>query len=94
MFRFLIEAAWRLDQWLKERVGRPYTILLAAVLVMGMVANIRAAILELRGGRNLPVIALTIALYAILLINQLAQLHEYRQAVRARREARKAGKAG
>jgi len=90
MFRAAIEAAWTLDQWLKTKVGRPYTILLTIALVAGMAANIRAAVLQVRSGGNLAVIGATIAVYAILLVNQLAQLHEYRQAVHARRAARKA----
>ncbi len=92
MFRAGIEAAWKLDEWLKHRIGRPYTILLTVALVAGMSANIRAAVVEVENGRNLIVVTVTIAVYAVLLINQLAQLHEYRQASRARREERRAAK--
>ena len=87
MFRGAIEAAWTLDQWLKTKVGRPYTVLLTVALVTGLSANIEAAVRELSKGGNLVAIALTVGVYAILLVNQLAQLHEYRQTIRAHREA-------
>ena len=92
MIRSLIEAAWRLDQWLKDKVGRLYTLVLMFALVAGISANARALVQDVRSAGNIVVIALTVALYLILLINQLAQLHEYRQAARERRDARKQGR--
>ena len=87
MFRGLITGAWRLDQWLKHKVGRPYTMLLMAALVAGISANVRAVEQEARNTGNLIVIGFTVALDLVLLVNQLAQLHEYRQARRARKAA-------
>ena len=89
MFTFAIETAWTIDQWLKAKVGRLYTILLTTTLVAGMSATIRAAVLELKTSGNVLVIGLTVGVYAVLLINQAAQLHEYRQTARAHRAARK-----
>jgi hypothetical protein len=85
MFRGLANAAWRLDQWMKEHVGRTYTVILTIGLVAGISANVRAVEQEVRNTGNLIVIGFTVALDLILLVNQLAQLHEYRQARRARR---------
>ncbi len=86
------EAAWRLDEWLKARVGRLYTWILASSLVAGIVAsgtNISHAL----SSRSLAVEAATVVVQVALLVNQLAQLHGYRQAARERRAARKAAKA-
>ena len=89
MFRAVITGAWRLDQWLKDKVGRPYTILLSAALIAGISANARALAQEVRTTGSLIVIVFTVALDLVLLVNQLAQLHEYREARRARRAARR-----
>jgi hypothetical protein len=91
MVRELISGAWRLDQWLKAKIGRPYTILLTAALIAGISANVRAVEAEIGHAGNMTVIVLTVVFDAILLINQLAQLHEYREVRRAKRADKRSG---
>jgi hypothetical protein len=92
MIRELIGGAWRLDQWLKDKVGRPYTILLTAALIAGISANVRAVEGQIGHAGNLTIIVLTVVFDAILLINQLAQLHEYREVRRQKRAEKRAEK--
>ncbi|HLK26514.1 MAG TPA: hypothetical protein VKT30_17800 [Caulobacteraceae bacterium] len=93
MFRLAIEGAWRLDQWLKAKVGRTYSVLLTVVLITGIVANVRTVLRDMASTGNVAAFAVTTLVYLVLIVNQLAQLHEYRQEARARREERKARKA-
>jgi hypothetical protein len=87
MFGTVSDAAWRLDQWMKEHIGRTYTVILAIGLVASISANVRGVETKLEHPGNLATIALTVAVDVVLLVNQLAQLHEYRQARRARKAA-------
>jgi hypothetical protein len=84
MFRGLSNGAW-LDQWMKEHVGRTYTVILTIGLVASISANVQGIETKLQHPGNLVTIALTVAVDVVLLVNQLAQLHEYRQARRARK---------
>jgi hypothetical protein len=90
--------AYALDQWLKARLGPPYTTILASSLGMGIVAA-AAKLGQLFSKPVTPSIAAVAALLGagalqvVLLINQLAQLHEYRQLVRERRAARREARA-
>ena len=85
MFGTVSDAAWRLDQWMKEHVGRTYTIVLAIGLIASISANVRGIETKLQHPGNLVTIVLTVAVDIVLLVNQLAQLHEYRQARHARK---------
>jgi hypothetical protein len=85
--------AWTIDQWLKEHLGRPYTIILTVGLVAAISANIQGIEAKIEHGGGFIGVALNVVVDAILLVNQLAQLHEYRQERRAKREARKQSKA-
>ena len=90
MFRGLANGAWRLDQWMKEHVGRTYTVILTVGLVASISANVRQVEAAVSHAGNLAVIVLTVALDVILIVNQLAQLHEYRQARRQEKAGRNA----
>jgi hypothetical protein len=88
--------AYELDRWLKTRVGRLYTIVLASSLGMGIAAS--ASVIVSALGTGFPAKGGLAALGAaavqtVLLVNQLAQLHEYRQMAGERRAARRARKA-
>jgi hypothetical protein len=87
MLSGLISGAWRLDQWMKEHVGRTYTVVLAIGLFASISANVRGIETSLQHPGNLVTIAITVTVDVVLLVNQLAQLHEYRQARRARKAA-------
>jgi hypothetical protein len=94
MFRGLANGAWRLDQWMKAHVGRTYTVILTVGLVASVSANVRQVEAAVSHAGNLAVIALTVVLDLILIVNQVAQLHEYRQARRERKAERKARPSG
>jgi len=90
--------AYALDQWLKAHLGRPYTIILGSSLVAGIGAT-AGNLGRLFDQPVTPSIDSVVALLGaglvqvVLLVNQLAQLHEYRQVVRERRAARREQKA-
>jgi hypothetical protein len=89
MIKGLIQGAAEADDWLDRRLGRPY----AAILVIGLVAEIGRRIVELFEHRldqmRLVQVAWLLALNAALLIHQLASLHH----IRERRLSRGAGHA-
>jgi hypothetical protein len=85
MIRELTAAAHRLDHWLKVHLGRPYTAILTAGLVTSIVATARGLQHTITSTAGFVVIG-TVAFQVALLINQL---HEYREAIRIRRQARR-----
>ncbi|HUZ14103.1 MAG TPA: hypothetical protein VMU93_14800 [Caulobacteraceae bacterium] len=85
----LAEGAHRLDHWLKLRVGRPYTAILAFGLVVGVGASLRTLEQAVGSARSLAALGGVVVFQLALLVNQLAQLHEYREAARIRREERR-----
>jgi len=86
----LLEGAYRLDAWLKERVGRPYTAILGVGLTLSIAATTQNLSDAIEHGRSPVVLAGTVVFEVALLINQLAQFHEYREHVRARRRKARA----
>ncbi len=86
MIRELTRLAHRLDAWLREHLGRPYTVVLAIGLVYGIIASVKALIHEAESRFDVFKLVTAVLFQLALLINQLAQFHEYRQ----EREARKA----
>jgi hypothetical protein len=89
-------ADW-LDDWLKDHLGRPYNAALGVALVLGIGASAKsvnqafhARIVSLE---TLAVLAATVLFQIVLLVNQLAQLHDFNEEIRQRREARRAKKA-
>jgi len=93
MLSFITSGAYELDKWLKEHFGRPYTILLGASLILGILAAGRNIEHNFGSTTDVAGSLFSVAVQIVLLINQLGQLHEYRQVIRGRREARKARKA-
>jgi predicted nuclease of restriction endonuclease-like RecB superfamily len=83
MITLLFSGAYQLDVWLHQHVGRFY----AAILGWGLVFSIFGAVSNLsqtvKSGASLLKIAALVVLQLALLINQLAQLYERRQARRA-----------
>ena len=94
MLSELMTAIWRLDQWLKAHLGRLYNTILASSLGMGIVASVDTLQKALGSTAGVASVAFTVAIQTALLINQLSQLHEYRQAGRERRAARRAAQDG
>jgi hypothetical protein len=94
MIREIAEGAYRLDHWLKLRIGRLYTTVLSIGLVGGIIASARTLFHTVGSPQNLAALAVTVVFQVALLINQLGQLHEYREAIRARREARRRARGG
>ena len=94
MIREIAEGAYRLDHWLKLRFGRLYTALLSVGLVGGIIASARSLFHAVGSPQNLAALAVTVVFQLALLINQLGQLHQFRQTVRARREARRLARGG
>jgi hypothetical protein len=78
-----LRAAYWLDDWLRQHVGRFYTTILIWGLVVGIGASLtalgRAFTSGVGLGGKLAVIAVAAVFQAALLINQLAQLHEHRE---------------
>lgn len=94
MIREIAEGAYRLDHWLKSRIGRLYSALLSVGLVGGIIASARSLLHAVGSPQNLAALAVTVVFQVALLVNQLGQLHEFRQAVHARREARRIARKG
>ena len=89
MLQSILEGAWRLDRWLKQHLGRPYTLILGASLVLGISAELRNLSQALGSTSDVARGALTVLIQFALLVNQLAQLHAYRHARRRFRAARR-----
>ena len=94
----ILEWAFQFDAWLKQHIGRPYTIVLGISLGIGISANVRSLEQMIESpappsADRLVALVGTALVQMALLINQLAQLHEYRQYVRQRRAERKELKA-
>jgi hypothetical protein len=90
MFSAAIGWADWLDTWLKANVGWPYNTLLGIALGTGIGATVEKVQHELASPKNLAVLGVVLVFQVALLINQLAQLHQFREERRARREARRA----
>jgi hypothetical protein len=92
MFSLLGHGAQVVDLWLKTHLGRPYTYLLVFGLITGIGATVRGIEDAVGHPGDMSKIAFTVALDSVLVINQLAQLHEYAELRRTRRATRKAAK--
>jgi len=89
MLSLLGHWAQAIDLWLKAHVGRPYTYLLVAGLITGIGATVRQVEDAVGHPGDMSKIVLTVAFDSVLVINQLAQLHEYAELRRTRRRAAK-----
>ena len=90
MLGFVLDGAHWLDAWLKQHLGRVYNVVLGLGLGLGISAAINSLAKELGAGASVWKLAGLIGFQAVLLLNQLAQLREFRETVRARRAARRA----
>ena len=84
-------ARW-LDTWLKSELGRPYETILSAGLVISITGTLKALTDALDGGKSghpvdIAKMGLTLVFEVALLVNQLAQLSERREARRQRKAA-------
>jgi hypothetical protein len=68
---------WRLDEWLQERFGRPYIILLGIGLIIDIGHRVSEVHEEATKPHRLLGLALGIALELGLLIHQLGELHHH-----------------
>jgi hypothetical protein len=89
MISFITEGAHRLDGWLRERLGRSYSAILGAGLVLGIISTLHGLGQEVGSGANILKIVGIVLFQLVLLINQLSQFFEYRQERRVRREERR-----
>jgi hypothetical protein len=94
MIGFVLDGSHWLDAWLKAHLGRLYNLVLGAGLGLGISAAINLLQKELGQGVAAWKIAGLIGFQALLLLNQLAQLREFREGARARRAARRAARRG
>jgi hypothetical protein len=78
-------SAYRLDAWLKDKVGRPYTMILGVGLILGIAQTVRSIEAAWRSNHSPLLLAGTLFFELALLLNQFAQLHEYREHSRRRR---------
>jgi hypothetical protein len=92
MLGFVLDGAHWLDAWLKEHLGRLYNLVLGAGLGLGISAAINELQKEFGQGASDWKLGGLIAFQALLLLNQLAQLRDFRQDVRQRRAARRANR--
>ena len=94
MLGYVLDGAHWLDAWLKAHLGRLYNLVLGAGLGLGISAAVNELQKELAQGGRAWKIAGLIGFQALLLLNQLAQLREFRRTVRERRAARRAAERG
>jgi hypothetical protein len=84
--RALTYWAWRLDRWMQRQFGTPYRVVLSAGLVASISASWNALVTTIHSTTNVAIIIATVLFQTLLLINQLAQIHQRRRA-RARRKS-------
>jgi hypothetical protein len=85
--------AYWLDRWLRDQFGVPYRALLAVGLMIGLSSSV-TALTHAFSTTNILVSIATAVFEVALLINQLAQIYEFRQERRARRRAKSSSQAG
>jgi hypothetical protein len=81
--------AWRIDLFLKERLGWPYRMLLAIGLMVGLSQSASTLTKAIGSPTNIAATVVTVVFQAALLINQLAQVNQWRHEQRLRRARRK-----
>ena len=93
MIETVLKASSALDAWLREHLGRPYLAALGVGLVLGIVATVRELAEDI-GSESVLKLSLFVAFQAALLVNQLAQFHDYRRERKERRAAKAAARTG
>ncbi|MGA0600960.1 hypothetical protein ACO2Q3_09670 [Caulobacter sp. KR2-114] len=94
MIATILKLSSALDAWLREHIGRPYLAALGVGLVLGIVAAFQDLMKDLGRHDSVVKLSLFIAFQAALLVNQLAQFHDYREERRRQREAKALRRAG
>ena len=89
MIGLTLDGAHWLDAWLKAHLGRLYNGVLGLGLGLGLSAAITSLQKELGEGAGVWKVAGLIVFQLLLLLNQLAQLREFRDDIRRRRQARR-----
>jgi len=79
--------AYLVDQFLRDHLGRPYRLILAAGLVVSIVGALNNLEKAFGSAQNVAEGVVIVIFQAALLLNQLAQVHEWRRERRARRKA-------
>ncbi len=79
MNRSIISGAHWLDAWLRLHLGRAYTGVLGAGLVLGIIASVNGLSHTVGSRTNILKVLGIVMFQVALLINQLAQFHDYRQ---------------
>lgn len=92
MIETVLKASSALDAWLREHLGRPYLAALGVGLVLGIIATVRDLVDDI-GSESVLKLLLFVVFQAALLVNQLAQFHDYRRE-RQERKAAKAARTG
>ena len=82
MIRNLIRLAWHLDEWLQDKLGRPYTALLGVGLVLGLIHQFEDLPKDLAHSGGLSTLLFAVMDVA-LLINQAGQFHQHIERRRA-----------
>jgi hypothetical protein len=93
MIETVLKASSALDAWLREHLGRPYLAALGVGLVLGIIATVRELVDDI-GSESVLKLLLFVAFQAALLVNQLAQFHDYRRERQERKAAKAAAQAG
>lgn len=83
-------AHW-LDAWPRTHFGRAYAAALGTGLVIGIIATVEELGKAISSGVDVLKLAGLVLFQGVLLVNQLAQFHDFRQEVRQRREERRKG---
>ena len=86
--RGISRLAYQIDQFLKNHLGWPYRLVLAAGLVVGIVSSLNTLEKAFGSTQNVTEAIIAIAFQAALLINQLAQVNEWRHEQRMLRKRR------
>jgi hypothetical protein len=85
--------AYWLDRRLRDRIGAPYRALLSVGLMIGLSSSVEALTHAFSATNILRAVA-TAVFEVALLINQLAQIYEFRQERRARRQTKSSPQVG
>lgn len=92
MIATILKLSSTLDAWLREHIGRPYLAALWIGLVLGIIGAFDELAKDFSRHDNVVKLSLFIAFQAALLVNQLAQFHDYREERMRRREAQQEAK--
>jgi hypothetical protein len=96
MIRNLAQLAYRLDEWLQTKLGRPYNALLGIGLVLGLIHQFQDLPKDFTRGGGVSTLLIA-AMDVALLVNQAGQFHQHMERRRAmpkrRRLKRGEGKA-